>query len=299
MSFKLRAGRHIDTEVRRIAAEQVDSAIAEIEDAAIDRPKAVHSVRKRCRRIRALLRLVREGFHAPDVYRAENAFYRDLARSLADARDADVTRQTLDRVLDEFGPAINRAACEPIRRRLAADAADGAPRARQVARGLDEAANRLRVARQRIGSWELSRDQAALRRGLHKTYRDGRRAMATARGSGADDAVHEWRKQAKNHREHIRLFEDACPAIFKPWYAALDDLCDTLGTERDLALLDAAVIGLANGVDRAVTDTLRGLISVRREALRERAWALGERLYGEQPKFLARRISAGWEAAGR
>ncbi len=69
------------------------------------------------------------------------------------------------------------------------------------------------------------------------------------------------------------------------------------GSERDLALLGTAVDEVAQGADRGVADTLRGLIAVRRQALRDQAWTLGTRLYSESPKSFAARVSACWQTA--
>ena len=75
----------VERGVRRIAVEQIDKAISEIQEP--DVTEAVHNVRKRCKKLRALIRIVRYAF---DDYKAENASFRDAARSLAVLRDAEI-----------------------------------------------------------------------------------------------------------------------------------------------------------------------------------------------------------------
>ena len=58
MSYSIQPGERLIDGLRRIAVEQLDRAIDEVDDATIDRNVVVHQVRKRCKKIRAMLRLV-------------------------------------------------------------------------------------------------------------------------------------------------------------------------------------------------------------------------------------------------
>ena len=97
----------IDEAVRQIAAEQIDKAIAEIDDADLTAHETVHQVRKRCKKLRALARLVRPGFPS---YKKENAFFRDLARGLSGARDAQVMCDAYNRLVDPLDISGKRVA---------------------------------------------------------------------------------------------------------------------------------------------------------------------------------------------
>lgn len=57
-----------------------------------------HDVRKRCKTVRALLRLIRDEV-GKDVYRRENRALRDAARALSPVRDAAVLIQVHDDVV--------------------------------------------------------------------------------------------------------------------------------------------------------------------------------------------------------
>ena len=69
--------RSVQAGVRRIACEQIDKAIAEIENTELPLDETIFQIRKRCKKIRGLLRLVRPSF---DGYARENAIFRDAAR---------------------------------------------------------------------------------------------------------------------------------------------------------------------------------------------------------------------------
>jgi inorganic triphosphatase YgiF len=62
MPFRLRRKKTVQKSVRRIALEQIDKAIREVLDDNVNRHEAVHQVRKRCKKLRGLIRLVRPSF---------------------------------------------------------------------------------------------------------------------------------------------------------------------------------------------------------------------------------------------
>jgi CHAD domain-containing protein len=92
MACSLKAGdASLQDGVRRIAVEQISAMLGEIDDASLGRDETVHQLRKRCKKLRGLVRLVRPGFEDD---RSENATFRDAARGLSALRDADVLIET-------------------------------------------------------------------------------------------------------------------------------------------------------------------------------------------------------------
>ena len=99
-AFRLRAGESLRTAVRRIACAEIDAVIAALEGPIRD--DTVHEVRKATKRLRALLRLVRDHL-GPRRYARENRTFRDSARALSPARDAEVLVATVDRLAEGRG----------------------------------------------------------------------------------------------------------------------------------------------------------------------------------------------------
>jgi CHAD domain-containing protein len=101
MSFVLDPARPLDDEVRRVGLDRLDHAIAAL--AGIDTADAadvahrIHTTRKRCKELRALVRLVGPslGSHGASLDRE----VRDAARQLASIRDAQALLATFDRLL--------------------------------------------------------------------------------------------------------------------------------------------------------------------------------------------------------
>jgi CHAD domain-containing protein len=106
----------VEDGIKRIVSEEIKQAIKEIDNPRLKRSEAIHEVRKHCKKIRSVLRLVRPQFE--ETYRFENAWFRDTAKGLAELRDAEAIIETYDSLLDKFSDQVDRRAFAPIRRAL-------------------------------------------------------------------------------------------------------------------------------------------------------------------------------------
>src|SRR6185503_10567362 len=207
MAYRFTLKQTIGQNARRIALAEVESALTRCGNEGGERETVVHDVRKKCKRMRGLIRLLRAPLEADGKYEADNAFFRDAARELGTARDSDVMAQTYDKVLDRFGAEVDRRRFGPIRRKLTL-------RARQI-HAEDDLASRLAMfrdrmleARERVEDWHIDDDGFDLLRvGFTRTYRRGRKAMVAAYAEPSEVNFHEWRKHAKYHWYHMRLLE--------------------------------------------------------------------------------------------
>jgi CHAD domain len=89
-TYRLREGEVVADGIRRIATGRADTAIDHLRNGVDeDFATAVHEARKDLKKLRSVIRFVREPL-GDDVYRAENDRYRDAAQLLSGARDAEV-----------------------------------------------------------------------------------------------------------------------------------------------------------------------------------------------------------------
>lgn len=295
MAFRVTAGETAEQAIRRIASEQIDGALRDLDDDGLDEHETVHEVRKRCKKIRGLLRLARPSFE--DTYRAENARFRDAARRLSDLRDATTLLECLDALLDRYDDRVDRGRFagvrEELERRRTALAAD---------QGLDdrlgEVAHAMQTARNRVGSWSIEDDGfAAVAGGIGRTYRRARRAMRAAARQPSTERLHEWRKRVKYHRYHCRLLSELWPAPLEARRDEAKRLSDLLGDDHDLAVLRETVLDQPDrfgGV--AEVANLLALIEARRGELQGWSLPLGERLFAEKPRRFVARLEPAWQA---
>jgi len=296
MAYRWRSRDSVEANLIRIARQQVDRAIEACDRGDADPVEAVHDVRKRCKKVRSLLRLCRHGLGS--AYRGENARFRELARELSAVRDTQVLAGTLRGLVDEVGTdedAVRFVAW--IDRLSAADVAGGAC---DLPDRLEEVRATLRDAHHRIEHWKISANGFdAIEPGLRRTYRRGRRAMHAAQDAGTMEAYHAWRKRAKDYWYHMRLLEPLWPEALRAVRRAAHRLAETLGDEHDLGVLETALAdGRLDPGDPDARERLLALSAPRRLELRRRADWYGERLYAERPSAFASRIEGYWRAAG-
>jgi len=294
MAYRIDLEAPLAAELRRVAADQLGSAVAGLEAAgARDRAAAVHGARKSVKKTRALLRLARPGLPG-DVYRDEQDALRAAGRLLSGARDADVLGATVDALAERFAGRLPAPQFNGLRRAVVTQArADGAEDRSE------EAIAALRAIAARLAALPLDDvDAAALRKGAVRVQRAGAKRCKAARKAGGGDPLHELRKRAKDRWYHERLLRDGWPAIGKAYAGEADRLGELLGDEHDLAVLDERLALRSDELrTRADLDVVRALIAERRAELAAEALALGRRLYGEKPKAYGRRLAAGLRAA--
>jgi len=97
MGYRFERDATVQKDLRRIAIAQIDGAVASIDDHGLASGVVVHEVRKSCKKLRGLLRIVRPGF---DGYARENGAFRDMAAALSPLRDAAVLIETYDALMD-------------------------------------------------------------------------------------------------------------------------------------------------------------------------------------------------------
>jgi CHAD domain-containing protein len=251
--------------------------------------KSVHSSRRQMKRIRAALRLLRAAL-GDSSYRAFNKEVRDAARPLTPLRDAAVLMRAL-----ELLPRLNDVAgcksyVKQARRLLRADLASC--RRRLTSGALRQCAASLRKIDRRMETLPAkARDLKSARRGMKKTYKQGRASFAAALSRPAPETLHEWRKQVKYLSNQAGLVRSLFGANLKKIRQRSRELETLLGQDHDLVLLELKLAELhGRGLleaDDAVRGVFRGRINRQREKLQAASYGLGKRLYRRSPgKFV-------------
>lgn len=295
LSLSLDPGEAIGAGLRRSAHEQLDGALAELGDPTRDRHVAIHEARKACKRLRGLLRLARKPLGGK-AYRRENLALRDAARRLSSLRDAEALLETYDKLDARYADEVDRRRMRPVRRALAA---------RHAALGEDDLDQRvaafcaeLKAVRARAVNWPLDgADFAGLAHSFRRTYQRAREAMAVANDAPSSERFHDWRKRVKYHRYHLELLGPLWPRQVGGRRKEVKALGGMLGDEHDLVMLEATLAAEGEDFGRVSASFVNGLATRRRAELRAAMRPLGERLFAEPPKALARRFVAYWEAA--
>ncbi|MEM9234267.1 MAG: CHAD domain-containing protein [Pseudomonadota bacterium] len=287
-SFRL-ADRTLAQGVRRISDAQLSCALATIADPALTLDRKVHAVRRRIKKVRALIRLIRPSLPS---YTDENRRLRDAARRLGPARDAAVMLETFDRALSRAASPLDGDLARRLRGRLVG--ARQAMSDAEIGAALLRTEIDLRGCHERLRDPTLTAEEApAFEAGFARVYRRSVKMMRQARRTRDAEDIHEWRKWAKYHWLHTRLLRHAWPEGLELRSAHLDQLTDDLGEHHDLSVLyDLLTHLLVEG--EAVDTFLEASVKARLVILEARALDRGEDLFAEEPKVFARRCGAYW-----
>ena len=295
-TYRLRRKEPAAAGIRRIAEGRADDALQQLREGADRDPaQTVHEARKDLKKLRSVLRLVRDDL-GEAVYRSENVRFRDAGRKLSGARDAQVKLETLAALRERFGDRL-----PPDGMALFAHALEGErelladPGGEVLA--LDRAAGAIEAGRNAIAEWPLHADEWSLvGPGLKRSYRRGRNRYGDVRDGAEDEAVHEWRKRVKDLWYHLRLVRDTKKSVLGEAADEAHRLSDLLGDHHDLAVLRDDAVERRELFADGDLEKLLTSISERQEELAADALALGERVYAEKPKAFERRIRSYWKS---
>jgi CHAD domain-containing protein len=287
-----RTDRSVPSAVRRIAAGELESALAALARPDAGDARAVHGLRKRIKKLRGLLRLVQPRF---DGFATENAALRDAGRLISALRDAEVRVATFARLAPAVEPRARAAMVEALAAaRAEAAAADGAA----ALAALREA---LAGVRARVPDWDFEgRGFAVLAPGLERTWKRAQHAMAAAAAERAGDfraePFHDWRKRVKAHWYQARLLAPIWPEMMAPHIRAVDDLGEALGKHNDIAVLVDWLA--AHPVARAHPGGMAALASAARDVragIADACLIEGRRFLAGSARALSRRWGVWWE----
>ncbi len=302
MAYRILSDESVATAVRRIAHQQTAEALDRLTD--LDEGVAVvniHDCRKRCKKVRGLVRLVRHSLEKQplgDQYKVINRTYRDAARSLSDYRDAQALLGTFDALIARSSDRLPAGGLVPVRAELARRARDAGRAVAEDAEPVEQARRLLVEARDGIDDWTIDDGGwDAITTGLDTTYRRGVGALAEARQEPTPHRFHELRKRVKYTWYHLRLLEDTAPSILIPIGETWHMLSDGLGDAHDLAVLRAMLTAEPDafgGQDRIDDATV--LLDGHRDQLEQCSLALAARLYAEHPNGFVDRMAGYWDA---
>ncbi|MBZ0293528.1 MAG: CHAD domain-containing protein [Anaerolineae bacterium] len=296
MGYSLKEHETISEAVQRIALEQIDDALETMGNPEIDQDDRIHESRKDFKRIRGLLRLVRDEI-GDEVYKRENACYRDAGHKFAGLRDSAVMIKIVDKLRDKFEDGVATGVFEHLRAHLV-NRHKGLSQYLDEQNVIEQVHQAIEKARERVEQWPIEHDDfRALEDGLHRVYKRGRKRFEDAYDDPAPAHFHEWRKRAKYLRYHLDILQPLWPDVLDATEDTLHDLTDYLGEANDYAVLSQLLLSHPQLVTRdADRQILEALLQQQREACYAMARPIGMRVYVEKPEQFVDRIAAYWES---
>jgi CHAD domain-containing protein len=252
--------------------------------------EAIHDFRRAMKRWRAFLRLL-EPLLGADALRLRHDA-RDLARTLAGARDAQAALDALADLGDDYA-ALSQASLDTVRERIEAQRSSAESKTLTA-----DAREHLRAGLARtldaVDRWPLQdatfADVAAA---LAEGYGRARRAMPTDWSIASAEELHEFRQRVVVHRYQMELVEPLWPRLGKVWVGEAQRLRERLGKHQDLAVL-AGLTAPKHPLARWRSRLMPAIEARQRDHI-EAVMRQSRRLFAEKPGAFQRRIEALWE----
>ena len=291
MSDKFSSAKTVGKNIIDVAVEESQLAVNEIDNPGSDVHKTIPEVRKRCKKIRGLVRLIRPVYK--DIYKKENAWYRDAARDLSYYRDAYSIIETFDKLSKNIpvGAVNNEQIKEALVQRKDQIFSD----TELIDSKLAGFRKKMLRGTERAKTWPFEEKDHydMIGKGLKFTYKRGRNAMEVAVKSGSTMDFHEWRKRVKYHWYHLCLLKPAWDEVLEAFRNQAHELSEYLGDEHDLAVLKQILNnGSFSFLNSDSGRILNCVIDRQRAELQRMSKHLGNRLYCEKPGKMNKRMAA-------
>lgn len=255
---------------------------------------SIHEMRKNIKKIRGILRLVRYEI-GKDNYEALNAFYREIANTIAVLRDDTSQIELLK------GMQLNLRSAEISRAIASAISQVKVRRKKEFARFYADDLHHnisklLKNKLQDYGELTIVGDpDSFIFKGIKKVYRKARTAMEATEELNSRELYHDLRKQVKYLMYHLSIISHTLSPTFQRYVSDLNELSDHLGNLHDLDLFNAQVLNPELiKLKEPSREALLKHIYRRRSYLKRKIHRLGDSVFRFTDKEFSQHIYSNW-----
>lgn len=297
MNYKLQPGLSVKKNIVSVAEDEVNASLQSIEEMNIH--EAVHDIRKRLKKIRALARLVRDEM-GEENYKNINIFYRDFGRELSEIRDLTAHLETIEALRQNYGDQLYAKFFNSLTKEIETHRDKLEKELNEQNFFSEYIPRQLRLAQKKMVTWPVEEeDIKIILPSIKRVYKRGRKAMLKAKEEPSPGIYHEWRKRVKYLWYQLRLLEDLWPNFFDAWQDEVHQLADYLGNDHDLMVLKLKIEKNELEIPEKQQELLLAIIKKTSENLRNQALEIGHLIYAEKPKLFKNRMEsyavAGWK----
>jgi CHAD domain-containing protein len=290
MTFALRSKEPIAKGLVRSIGSDIKRALRELDS--LNAEETIHELRKRLKRMRALIRLVRHDIGSK-AFRLIDDRLQHSAKQLTDLRDAEVLVQTVDELKNDRGVRIGPNAFQRLREQLVTRHNTAMVDLIQHHDRVCIIRKCLKKARRDIRQWILGSGWPLIKHGIMATYEKSQNCQIEAIADPSIENLHSWRKEMKYLWHQIQFIRPLHARRISPLEKSLHDLARTLGDDHDLAILSRAFIDNNDSDLSDFTRTFAAATRKKRLKLQERAIKLGRKIFKQSSERFERRLRTG------
>lgn len=269
---------HLSKELCSICNSVIDNSLSEIKQRKIDDDILIHTLRKRVKFFRTILKLVRNGI-GEQFYKKNNFILRDLNRRSAllrnfsaliilcspDNKDYPGTLHPLNNILSLLQSDFHK-----IKENIDYPA---------LFHQQDLTLNRFRTNLDKSKLVKLR--FTTIKNGLEKIYSDASELLTISKKNPNESNLHEWRKSVKDLYHCISVLSPIKPKIYDRYAIELKQLSDLLGELHDYFELQHYVE--SKNKEEIDLELISAHIDKSKSALRKKSFRLGKKLFKDKP----------------
>jgi CHAD domain-containing protein len=257
--------------------------------------QAIHEIRKSIKRIRAVLRMIRDEI-GYSTYNRENVFYRDINRSISDLRTYDVLIGTLENLRSGLSGSLPDAPVESMIRSIRDQREQMASEIFSSNAALTEIAGRIGEAKSRIPGLPIRQDGfEVFEKGILRTYRKGKDYLLSATKGHDLKHLHDMRKRMKYLWHQIQVLKPIYPGAMGALARSLETVTEKLGIYHDLEMLSGYLKNNAEGMEEEIRGALLEACEFKKYALLPSTFRKAGVAFGEEPESLVTRLGQYWK----
>jgi CHAD domain-containing protein len=270
--------------------------MVKLSDGPGDPHTAIHEIRKTIKRIRALLKMIRDETGYSQYFR-ENRFYRDLARRMAPVRDRYVLLQSV-RSLEAHNPGLfDKLEVKPIQDQLKARVETEMSIFKGRVGGFERLTDDLKQARGRLDHFiQLRNGFDSIRKGMKRVYRKGLRSQGRLEDETSMAELHEYRKCCRYLQFQVEMIHPIYPRLLKAYATSIDHHTEQLGTIRDLQRLECILHQSSGSLSPNSLSKLQKVIEAQCSDTMAGLFGKSRLIFPESPAAFMKRIRSYWNA---
>ena len=269
---------HLSKELCSICNSVIDNSLSEIKQRKIDDDILIHTLRKRVKFLRTILKLVRNGI-GEQFYKKNNFILRDLNRRSALLRNFSALIIICNESINE-----DTDKSQPLKKLL--------PRLQsnfnKIKENIDYSAlfHQQEVTLHKVQT-NLNKSKliklrfATIKSGLEKIFSDASELLSISKKNPNESNLHEWRKSVKDLYHCISVLSPIKPKIYNGYAKQLKQLSDMLGELHDYFELQHYV----ESTDKQELDLelINAHIERSKSMLSKKSFSLGKKLLKDKP----------------
>ena len=292
--FSISNTESISINIHRILLDQFHSIIMQSEMSQEEVHKSIHESRKSMKRIRAVLRMIRDEIGYSSYYR-ENTFYRDLSRKLSEIRNFEVLSGSIKNLQEDLSNTIPADVFALLEEELG--------RQRNMVMGgqaglsqlLKEIAGKVEIARDRIYDFPIRHnDFRAFEGGLFRMYSQGKRYLRKVKKNPSPIQLHDLRKRMKYFGYQVEILQPIFPGPMRAYASTLETVAENLGIYHDLQVLQEFLSESNIIPDYKVNEALQEACLAKKSMLLYNIWPMADIAYSEKPAAMVNRLASYW-----